>query len=248
MGPNRPARKTIPPHEDHELLRAPHVDDFTTKDPWRVLRIQGEIVEGFEALHGVGPAVAVFGSARLRESDPYYLAALEVARGLGEAGLTVVTGGGPGIMEAANRGAFETRSPSVGCSIQLPFEESANRYQDVALDFRYFFVRKLMFVKYSVGYVIFPGGFGTLDELFEALTLIQTGKVEHFPVVLYGRDFWTPLVDWFHNTLARRGTIGERDLGLFQVMDDPRSVIERIVTHCTKLGLVRPGSEEAPAP
>jgi len=239
MEPTRQQRKTVPIHADLELLKADRpAGDFTTKDPWRVLRIMAELVEGFEGLHEIGPAVAIFGSARLREGDPYYQAAMEVGRGLGQAGLAVITGGGPGIMEAGNRGAFETDSPSVGCSIQLPFEEKSNPNQDIALDFRYFFVRKLMFVKYSVGYVIFPGGFGTLDELFEALTLVQTGKIEHFPVVLYGGDFWGPLLEWFGTVLVKRGTIGPDDLKLFQVVDRPDLVVETIVQHCNDQGIV----------
>jgi hypothetical protein len=243
MPSRRPEHKTMPIdiHEDRELLRARRGEpeaDFTKKDPWRVLRIQGEVVEGFEALHALGPAVAVFGSARLGPGAPDYQAAVEVGRGLGDAGLAVITGGGPGIMAAANHGAHETRSPSVGCAIQLPFEEAPNPHLDISLKFRYFFVRKLMLVKYSVGYVIFPGGFGTLDELFEAATLSQTGKIEHFPVVLYGRSFWGPLLSWFQETLASRGTIGAKDLELFTVVDEPRLVVSTIVDHCKKHGLI----------
>lgn len=222
------------PHEDRELLRNPHEGggkyDFTAGDPWRVLRIQGEVVEGFETLAGLGPAVAVFGSARLRdEENPYHKAAVEVGRKLAEGGLTVITGGGPGLMRAANRGAHEGGGVSVGCSIQLPFEEEPNPYQHIGLKFRYFFVRKLMMVKYSVGYVIFPGGFGTIDELFEALTLSQTGKIKNFPVVLCGTKFWGPLVDWLRDTLAVEGTISAKDLDMFEVLDEPAEIADYIL-------------------
>jgi uncharacterized protein (TIGR00730 family) len=178
--------------EDRALFRSPRRGeaDFRRSDTWRVLRIQGEFVEGFEALARVQPAVSVFGSARLSRSDALYDDVVTLARGIADAGLAVITGGGPGVMEAANRGCQEAGGLSVGCNIQLPFEQAPNPYQDIALDFRYFFVRKLMFVKYSVAYVICPGGFGTLDELFNAVTLAQTGKIEQFPIVLLGRSYW----------------------------------------------------------
>ena len=241
----RPTRKTIPPltHEDRELLRGPlpgGVGDFTTRDPWRVLRIQGEIVEGFEALHDIGPAVSIFGSARQGPESPYYEQAVEVARGLADAGLVVITGGGPGIMEAANKGASESDGAlSVGCSIELPFETGPNPYQDIQLIFRYFFVRKLMFVKYSVGFVIFPGGVGTLDELFEALTLIQTEKIENFPVVLYGKSHWQGLLTWFRDTVHRGGFIGEQDLKRFVLVDEPGEAVEYVVGQCREHGHIR---------
>ncbi len=235
----------LPPqtHEDRELLRNPHqgdrASDFTAGDPWRVLRIQGEVVEGFEALHGLGPAVAVFGSARLREEDnPHHQAAVQVGRHLAEGGLAVITGGGPGLMRAANRGAYEGGGVSVGCSIQLPFEEEPNPYQHIGLKFRYFFVRKLMMVKYAVGYVIFPGGYGTIDELFEALTLCQTGKIENFPIVLCGSKFWGPLVDWLRDTLVDQGTISPSDLDLFKVMDDPAEIARHIISGCREQGFL----------
>ncbi|MHC5037783.1 MAG: LOG family protein [Planctomycetota bacterium] len=227
--------KTIQPavHEDRELLQArKKKEDFTTKDPWRVFRIQGEIVEGFDALHDIGPSVAIFGSARLSPDDPYCRKAEETGKRLADAGLVVITGGGPGIMEAANRGAYDSEGLSVGCNIELPHEQSANTHQDISLNFRYFFVRKLMFVKYSVGFVIFPGGFGTMDELFEALTLAQTGKIQHFPIVLCGTSYWEPLVAWFRSTLVGNGCISPGDLDLFQVHDDPEKIVETIVTHC----------------
>ena len=225
--------KTVPApaHEDRELLR-----NFTTRDPWRVLRIQGEIVEGFEALAGLGPAVTIFGSARQPADSLYYQQATQVARGLADAGLVVITGGGPGIMEAANKGAFGRDGRSVGCSIELPFETGPNPYQDIELIFRYFFVRKLMFIKYSVGFVIFPGGFGTLDELFEALTLIQTQKIENFPVVLYGRSHWEPLMGWFKSCLRDGGFIGDKDLGLLTLADDPDEAVELVTSRCKEHG------------
>ena len=169
-------------HEDQHLLRSrkPH-EDFTTTDPWRVLRILGEFVEGFESLSHIGPGVTIFGSARSKPDNDYYKAAVKSAQLLAQAGLAVITGGGPGIMEAGNKGASEGGGNSVGCNIQLPFEQQANPFCNISLEFRYFFVRKMMFVKYSVAFLIFPGGFGTMDELFEALTLTQTNKIEHFP-------------------------------------------------------------------
>jgi uncharacterized protein (TIGR00730 family) len=225
-------------HEDQELLktRVAGDPDFTTMEPWRVLRIQGEIVEGFERLHAIGPAVAVFGSARLAPDTPYYGAAVETARGLAEAGLAVITGGGPGIMEAANKGASQAKGLSIGCNIELPHEQGPNPFQDISLSFRYFFVRKLMFVKYSVGYVIFPGGFGTLDELFEALTLTQTQKIEHFPIVLCGRSYWQPLVNWFKETLLVNRCIDAEDIDLLHLLDDPQEIVQTIVSHCREQG------------
>ncbi len=179
--------------EDEALLRRSPHPAFLDTDPWRALRILGEFVDGFDALAAVGPAITVFGSARFGPTHHYYGLARAVGRGLAGAGLAVITGGGPGIMEAANRGCQEAGGLSVGCNIELPLEQSLNRYVDLGIEFRYFFVRKTMFVKYADGFVIFPGGFGTLDELFEALTLIQTGKISHFPVVLFGSDYWRGL-------------------------------------------------------
>ncbi|HPR63284.1 MAG TPA: TIGR00730 family Rossman fold protein [Thermoanaerobaculia bacterium] len=224
-------------HHDHELFRVPsreELDDFTTKDPWRALRILGEVVDGFEALHRVRGAVAIFGSARVKEGSPHYDAARETARRLAVKGFSIITGGGPGIMEAANRGAQDGKGLSVGCNIQLPFEQEPNTYQDISLEFRYFFVRKLMFVKYSTAFVIFPGGFGTMDELFEALTLSQTDKIEHFPVVLYGRDFWAPLVQFIEGTLGDTGYISPEDRMLFTIVDSPEEVENHIVSFARK--------------
>lgn len=199
---------------------------FTHTDPWRVLRIMGEFVDGFDTLADVGDAITIFGSARVKEDDPSYDQAVEMARQLGEAGFAVITGGGPGIMEACNKGAKLAGAPSIGCSIELPFEQGVNRYVDIAVNFRYFFVRKTMFVKYSQGFVIFPGGFGTFDELFEALTLIQTGKVHNFPIVLFGSSYWQGLVDWLRQTVLAEGKISPADLDLLIVSDDPAEVVK----------------------
>ena len=214
--------------EDERLLSGPERAAFTETDTWRVLRIMGEFVEGFEELAELGPAVTLFGSARIRFGDPMYDAAVEVGRLLGEAGFTVITGGGPGAMEAGNRGARKAGAPSVGLNIELPFEQHVNPYVDVEVDFRYFFVRKVMLVKYSRAFVIFPGGFGTIDELFEALTLIQTGKIRDFPIVLFGSSYWQGLLDWLRDTMAAEGKVSDADLGLLELTDSPEEVL-RIV-------------------
>ncbi len=218
--------------EDERLLRTdpyrePH--DFTHTDTWRVLRIMGEFVEGFENMAGLGPAVSIFGSARIPPTSPIYLAASETARLLAQAGFTIITGGGPGLMEAANKGARAGGGRSVGCTIELPFEAGANPFVDLEVRFRYFFIRKIMFVKYAHAFVIFPGGFGTLDELFEALTLIQTGKIHDFPIVLYGSEFWQGMIDWARHTLLANGTIAQSDLDRLQVRDDPQQICDLIV-------------------
>jgi len=207
--------------EDRHLLeRQPPTPDALRTDPWRVLRIQAEFVEGFDALAAVGPAISVFGSARVGPDDPMYAAAREVAQGLARRGFAVITGGGPGIMEAANRGAREGGGLSVGCNIELPYEQALNGYVDLGIEFHYFFVRKTMFVKYAEGFVIFPGGFGTLDELFEALTLIQTGKIVHFPVVLFGSSYWRGLLEWVRGRVLAEGKVASADLDLMVVTDD----------------------------
>lgn len=218
-------------HEDRDhLTLGPRPEqDFTDTDPWRALRILGEFVEGFDALSRVIPCVAIFGSARLAETSPWYEAARRTAAILSAAGLNIITGGGSGIMEAGNRGARDGAGLSIGCNIELPHEQQQNAYQDISLCFRYFFVRKMMFVKYSVGYVIFPGGFGTLDEIFNSLTLTQTGKVEHFPIVLYGSAFWRGLLDWARESLVAEGTIGEEELGLLTVADRPEEAAAPII-------------------
>ena len=228
-------------HEDRELLRAPKKtdSDFIKTDPWRVLHIQSEFVEGFNALAAVGPCISIFGSARTRADDPYYKAAQKTAALIVKQGLGVITGGGPGIMEAANRGALEAEGISIGCNIELPFEQETNSYQNISLIFRYFFVRKMMFVKYSVGYVIFPGGFGTLDELFEALTLAQTGKIEHFPIALYGNEYWEDLYKWIDECLLEKFcTIGPEDSKLYRVVDSPDEAVDYIIGVIKKNGLL----------
>jgi len=204
------------------------MEDLAKSDTWRVFRIMAELVEGFEALSSVGPAVTIFGSARLRPGSPYYDRCVQVADRLARDGFTIISGGGPGIMEAANRGAQQGNGTSVGLNINLPMEQHANTFQDIRVEFRYFFVRKLMFVKYAVGYVIFPGGFGTMDELFEALTLIQTKKIRSFPVILVGKAYWEGLVDWMRKTVLEMGNIDSQDLELFHIVEEPDEVCEII--------------------
>ena len=213
--------------EDTAFLQTPDTS-FIETDTWRALRILSEFVEGFDALAGAPPAITVFGSARVREPDPMYEAARVVGAELAKAGFAVITGGGPRIMEAANRGCREAGGRSIGCNIELPHEQALNDYVDYGVDFRYFFVRKTMFVKYAEGFVVFPGGYGTLDEFFEAITLIQTGKVLHFPVVLYGADYWGGLIDWLHDRVLAEGKIAPDDLGLFKVCDEPDTVVSFI--------------------
>jgi uncharacterized protein (TIGR00730 family) len=216
--------------EDRKLLRTqPYADtSFLDSDAWRALRIMGEFVEGFDSLAELGPAVSIFGSARIKASDPSYKAAEELAATFAKRGITVITGGGPGIMEAANKGAAEAGGVSVGLGIELPHEQGINEWCTLALNFRYFFVRKTMFVKYAQGFVIFPGGFGTFDELFESLTLVQTGKIDHFPVILWGTDYWKPLVDWLDDQVADRAMIARADLKLFRMTDDNDEVVRLI--------------------
>jgi uncharacterized protein (TIGR00730 family) len=217
------------PTEDQRLLQGGSEPSFLHTDTWRALRILGEFVEGFEALATVGPAVSVFGSARVPRSDPYYRLARKLGRHLVGAGFAVITGGGPGIMEAANRGAKEYGGLSIGCNIELPFEQDLNDYVDLGMQFRYFFVRKTMFVKYAEAFCIFPGGFGTLDELFESLTLIQTGKVEHFPICLFGTEYWSGLLEWIGRRPREQGKIGPDDLSLITVTDDVEEAVATIV-------------------
>jgi uncharacterized protein (TIGR00730 family) len=213
---------------DQRLLDTHGPSDWVHSDPWRVLRIQAEFVEGFGALAELGPAVSVFGSARVHADEPEYALGKEVGRLLVEAGYAVITGGGPGAMEAANRGACEAGGVSVGLGIELPFEQGMNEWVDVGVDFRYFFARKTMFVKYAQGFIVLPGGFGTFDELFEALVLVQTKKVTSFPVVLLGHAYWDGLVDWLRSTVLPGGKVNARDLDLFSVTDDPAEAV-RIV-------------------
>lgn len=215
--------------QDEQLLESPGPDEFTHTDTWRVFRIMGEFVEGFDELATLTRGISIFGSARTRTDDPYYQKARETAALLTEAGFAVITGGGPGIMEAANRGAFEAGGLSVGCNIELPFEQGSNPYLTKGLKFKYFFVRKMMFVKYSLGFIIFPGGFGTLDELFEALTLIQTKKIRNFPVVLFGSDYWAGMLDWIRDLAMKEGKVTEQDLKLLHLTDSPSEVVKIII-------------------
>ncbi|MDP7008481.1 MAG: TIGR00730 family Rossman fold protein [Phycisphaerales bacterium] len=209
-------------------------DTSLSAESWRVLRIQGEFVDAIDALCKIPPAVSVFGSARLPEENPHYKTAQECGKLLVKAGFAVITGGGPGIMEAANRGAFEAKGVSVGLNISLPQEQNANPYQTVELDFRYFFIRKVMFVKYARGFIIFPGGLGTLDEFFESLTLMQTLKIKPFPVVLVGSEYWTTLVDWMKTRLVDLfETIDENDLDLFRIVDDPADAVNIVLDDFT---------------
>jgi uncharacterized protein (TIGR00730 family) len=228
------AAKQGKPTEDQKLLRWTAADRaqaeaFTHSDPWRVMRIMGEFVAGFDALAGIGPAVTIFGSARTSELDPMYTAARRVGEELAGAGFATITGGGPGIMEAANRGALEAGGVSVGANIELPFEQSMNEYVTLPLNFRYFFARKTMFAKYAQGFICFPGGFGTLDELFESLTLIQTGKLHMFPVVVFGREYWQGLVRWIEDRVLAERKINPQDLDLLTITDDPAEAVQIIV-------------------
>jgi uncharacterized protein (TIGR00730 family) len=211
--------------QDEQLLESPRPDEFTHTDPWRVFRIMGEFVEGFDELATLTRGVSIFGSARSKPGDPDYVAAQETAALLAAQGFAVITGGGPGIMEAANRGAYEAGGLSIGCNIELPFEQRPNAYQTRSLKFKYFFVRKMMFVKYSLGFIIFPGGFGTFDELFEALTLIQTKKIRNFPVILVGSGYWSGLLEWLKQVVLTDGKIADHDLAMFQVVDTPQEVV-----------------------
>lgn len=212
--------------QDEQLLESPRPDEFTHTDPWRVFRIMGEFVEGFDELATLTRGIAIFGSARTPSDDPDYRAAQETAALLAAEGFAVITGGGPGIMEAANRGAFEAGGLSIGCNIELPFEQRSNAYQTLSLTFKYFFVRKMMFVKYSLAFVIFPGGFGTFDELFEALTLIQTKKIRNFPIVLFGKKYWSGMLQWLADVVLPGGKISTHDMGMFHVTDSPAEVVE----------------------
>jgi uncharacterized protein (TIGR00730 family) len=196
------------------------MEDLKHSETWRVFRIQSELVEGFETLNELGPAVAIFGSSRMKPGSYYYEKAVELGKVLSDSGLAVITGGGPGIMEGVNKGAKPGKGKSVGLNIEIPVEQIPNEYQDISLSFRYFFIRKLMFVKYSTAFIIFPGGFGTMDELFEALTLSQTKRIGIFPIILFGKDYWKGLIDWFKSTLIPNNTISPEDLELFAIVDD----------------------------
>ncbi|HUG48061.1 MAG TPA: TIGR00730 family Rossman fold protein [Candidatus Limnocylindria bacterium] len=215
------------PTEDRKLLRSAPVADtaFLDTDAWRALRIMGEFVDGFDALARLGPAVSIFGSARTLADEPMYLAAQDLAAKFARRGITVITGGGPGIMAAANKGAAEAGGESVGLAIELPHEQDSNQWCTLTVKFRYFFVRKTMFVKYAQAFVIFPGGFGTFDELFESLTLVQTGKIDHFPIILFGQSYWAPLLDWLKDPVRSTGKISPNDLGLLRCTDDPDQIV-----------------------
>jgi len=215
------------PPADRTLLQTPaEQSNGHQQDAWRVLGFVSEFVEGFDALADVGPAVTCFGSARLERDDPLYRQAMQVGAALAHRGFAVITGGGPGTMEAINRGCFEAGGLSVGCNIELPNEQAFNEWVQVGVEFRHFFVRKTMFVKYAQGFVIFPGGYGTLDELFEALTLSQTGKIEHFPIVLFGCAYWRGLLDWMRDQALGHDMISPDDLDLFCITDDPEEAAD----------------------
>jgi uncharacterized protein (TIGR00730 family) len=236
------------PTEDRKLLRsAPYADpSFLDSDAWRALRIQGEVIEGFDSLARLGPAVSIFGSARTHSEDPMYVHARDLAARLTRKGITIVTGGGPGIMEAANRGAADVGGVSVGLGIELPHEQRINEYANIAINFRYFFARKLMFVKYAQAFVIFPGGYGTLDELFEALVLVQTGKIDHFPIVLWGRAFWQPLVDWLSSDVLDQRMIAPEDLKLFRITEDVDDAVAWIEKAFVKADQAARKAEKSP--
>ena len=243
-GPVTLRRSQVPPTTtDQRLLDNAGPPDWLHADPWRVLRIQSEFVEGFGALAEVGPAISVFGSARTRPGDRYYELAVEVGRGLAEAGFAVITGGGPGSMEGANRGANEMGGLSIGLGIELPFEQGMNDFVDLGVNFRYFFARKTMFVKYAQGFIVLPGGFGTFDELFEALTLVQTHKVTEFPIVLIGSDFWRGLLDWIGGIVLDQGTISPKDLDLLRLVDEPSEAVAIMVEHKAEDGSPPPLSQ-----
>ena len=239
-------RESIPPSTaDERLLDSRRRDDWKTKDAWRALRILSEFVEGFDTLADLPPAVSVFGSARSKPDSPECALAADLGAALAHAGYAVITGGGPGVMEAANRGATEAGGTSVGLGIELPFEQGINAWVDIGIDFRYFFARKTMFVKYAQAFVVLPGGFGTMDELFEALTLVQTRKVTRFPVVLMGRSYWQGLLDWLRDTMEADGKIGPADLELILVTDDVDEAVRHIVEADAALAGERDGLQQS---
>jgi uncharacterized protein (TIGR00730 family) len=220
-------KEKLPQMSDPDSL----AQSFSARESWRIFGIMAEFVEATERLSGIRPAVSIFGSARTREDSPYYVLAEDIARKLSDAGFSVISGGGPGVMEAANKGAFFGKSPSIGLNIQLPHEQAANAYQDISQSFRHFFARKFMFVKFATAYVVLPGGFGTLDELLEALTLIQTGKSRKIPIILVHEPFWRGLLDWFKERLITERMIEPGDLDLIQIIDKPEDVVEAIFKH-----------------
>lgn len=226
----------------HPTLR-PADDALMNRESWKVFQIMAEFVEGFERLARIKPSVSVFGSSRFKPEHRYYRSAEDICRRLSDAGFTVVSGGGPGIMEAANKGGYAGKSPTIGLNIQLPKEQLANEYQDISLQFRHFFSRKVMFVKYASAYVVLPGGFGTLDELAEILTLVQTERTRRIPILLVGSEYWRGLLDWFRSAMVAEGTIDDRDLGLFEVIDDPQEVVNAIFRYYEHRGF-EPSAEE----
>jgi uncharacterized protein (TIGR00730 family) len=252
MASEQPADLHIPPKprealEDRKLLDRPSRDEMLQSESWRVLRITSEFVAGFDHLTGVYPAVSIFGSARTKLSNEYYAAAVKTAELIGRAGFAVITGGGPGIMEAANKGAKQAGAISIGCNIELPFEQQINQYVDRSMTFRYFFVRKTMFIKYSEAFVTFPGGFGTLDELMGALTLIQTKKITNFPVILFGRDYWGGLIDWLRAVVLRENNIKQEDVDSIRIVDDPEAVRDIVSAFHDKAVRTNGDEDEPPA-
>lgn len=219
-------------------------DSMLTRESWKIFQIMAEFVEGFERMACVRPSVSIFGSARTSPEHPYYKLTIDIARELSDSGFSVVSGGGPGIMEAANKGAFEGKSPSIGLNIMLPHEQAGNPYQDISLTFRHFFSRKVMFVKYASAYVVLPGGFGTLDELAEILTLVQTKKSRRIPIILVHRPFWEGLLNWFATTMVDEGVINKEDLNLIQIIDEPKQISNAIFEHYEQSGF-EPSAEEA---
>ncbi|MGD9384947.1 MAG: TIGR00730 family Rossman fold protein [Thioalkalispiraceae bacterium] len=223
---------------------APINDSLLSRESWKIFQIMAEFVEGFERLAAIKPSVSIFGSARTQDDHPHYKLTVDIARELSDSGFSVVSGGGPGIMEAANLGAYKGRSPSIGLNIQLPHEQIGNPYQDISLSFRHFFSRKVMFVKYASAYVVMPGGFGTLDELAEILTLVQTGKTRKIPIILVHRPFWEGLIDWFKQSLVNEKTIDPDDLDLITIAETPQEVLDAIFSHYEQRGF-EPSAEEA---
>lgn len=223
---------------------SPINDTMLTRESWKIFQIMSEFVDGFERLARICPSVSIFGSARTSADHPYYQLTVDISRTLSNAGFSVVSGGGPGIMEAANKGAYEGKSPSIGLNIELPHEQAGNPYQDISLSFRHFFSRKVMFVKYAAAYVVMPGGFGTLDELAEILTLVQTGKTRKIPIILVHAPFWEGLIDWFKGRLVEEKTIDPQDLDLISILDKPEDILEAIFSHYEYSGF-EPSAEEA---
>ncbi len=232
------------PIKRHQASTSTQSDGALSRESWKIFQIMAEFVEGFERLACIRPSVSVFGSARMSEDHPFYKLTVDIARALSDAGFSVVSGGGPGLMEAANKGAYEGRAPSIGLNIQLPHEQVSNTYQDVSLTFRHFFSRKVMFVKYASAYVVMPGGFGTLDEFAEILTLVQTGKSRKIPIILVHKPFWEGLIEWFKHSLVEHKTIKPDDLNLIKILETPEEILDAIFEHYENRGF-EPSAEEA---